>query len=91
MTPSIADTACPEKQLLICCARVTAQPDVAEKIRDLARGPLDWDYLFSEAAENSLIPLLHLQLNAVAADKVPTVQMDRLKAAALQIPRVASS
>jgi len=84
MSPSIAATACPEKQLLICCARLAAQADVAEKIRNLVRGPLDWDYLFSEATDNALIPLLHLQLNAVAADKVPAVQMDRLKAAALQ-------
>src|SRR5580693_1837487 len=84
MDPSIAATACPEKQLLICCARVAAQADVAETIRDLARGPLDWDYLFSEAADNALIPLLHLQLNAAAADKVPTVQIDRLKASVLQ-------
>lgn len=84
MDPSIAATACPEKQLLICCARVAVQADVAVKIRDLACGPLDWDYLFSEAADNALVPLLHLQLTAVAADKFPTVQMDRLKAAALQ-------
>ena len=90
MDPSIAETACPEKQLLICCARVDVQADIAEKIRDLASGPLDWDYLFSEAADNALIPLLHLQLTAVAADKVPTVQMDRLKAAVLQNTRAVS-
>ena len=76
---SIAETACPEKRLLICCARVKVQPEIANQIRDLASSPLDWDYLFSEAADNSLIPLLHMQLNAVAADKVPALQMGRLK------------
>ncbi len=83
MDPSIAETGCPEKRLLICCARVNATLDVADKIRELTSGPLDWDYIVSEAARNSLIPLLHLHLNAVAADKIPTVQMGSLKEAAL--------
>jgi hypothetical protein len=82
--PSIVETACPEKRLLIYCARVNAQPDFADKIRELASGPRDWEYIFSDAVDNSLIPLLHLHLSAVATDKVPSVQMDRLKAAALR-------
>jgi Uncharacterised nucleotidyltransferase len=81
---SIAETACPEKRLLICCARVNVQPEIANQIRGLASRPLDWDYLFSEAADNSLIPLLHRQLNTVAADTLPPLQMDRLRADALE-------
>jgi hypothetical protein len=82
MIPSLYDTVCDEKQLLLCCGRVRMQPAIAERIRYLASRPLDWDYLFSEAAENSLIPLLYLQLNGFAAEQVPAQQMDRLNMAA---------
>ena len=79
MIPPPSDAVCPEKQLLICCARVRMQPDIAEKHSRLVSGPLDWDYLFAEAAENSLIPLLHRSLTPYARSKVPTAQMDALE------------
>ena len=84
MDSSPPDWACPEKQLLIYCARLKARPDVAQRIRELASGPLDWDFLISDAADNGLVPLLHLQISANAADKVPASEMDRLKAAAFR-------
>ena len=84
MDPSILESTCPEKQLLICCARVNVNRDFADKIRELISSPLDWKYLLSEAANNSLIPLLHIHLNAIVANKVPIVQMDHLKDAAFR-------
>jgi len=51
---------------------------IAEKIRALVARPLDWDYLFSEAAENSLTPLLARNLSVSAAEIVPPDQMKRL-------------
>jgi putative nucleotidyltransferase-like protein len=75
-------TSCPEKQLLLCCARVRIQPEIADSIRRLVSGRVDWDYVFAEAAQNSLIPLLHRNLSAAAAEDVPTAQMDALTIAA---------
>src|SRR5271155_5280229 len=45
MTLSSSDLACPEKRLLVCCARTRAEPRMAQEIRQLAAGPLDWDFL----------------------------------------------
>ncbi|MGD1211417.1 MAG: nucleotidyltransferase family protein [Candidatus Acidiferrales bacterium] len=78
MTLSSSDTVCPEKRLLVYCARTRMELAIAEKIRALVARPLDWDYLFSEAAENSLTPLLARNLSVSAAEIVPPDQMKRL-------------
>ncbi len=82
MTLSSSDLVCPEKRLLVCCARTRTEPRIAKEIRELAAGPLDWDFLFSAAAESSILPLVARQLSALAPDVVPTNQLERLKNAA---------
>ena len=79
MTLSSSDLGCPEKRLLVCCARTRNEPRIAQEIRELAAGPLDWDFLLTSAAENSILPLLARQLSAAAADIVPPSQLERLK------------
>jgi hypothetical protein len=79
MAFSSSGTVCPEKRLLVCCARTRMPPSVAEEIRALAGGSLDWEFLFCEAAENSITPLLGRQLPVVAADLVAPEQLKRLK------------
>jgi putative nucleotidyltransferase-like protein len=79
MTHSSSDLVCPEKQLLICCARTRVEPQIAQEIRKLTATPLDWDFLVLAAAENSILPLLARQLAAAAADVVPPSQLERLK------------
>jgi hypothetical protein len=81
MPVSATHAVCPEKQLLLCCARTRAQPALAEKIRALASKPLDWDYVLSEAAENSILPLVERQLNAIASHAVPSASLAQLKSA----------
>jgi hypothetical protein len=70
---------CPEKQLLVSCARTTMVPEVAERIREITARPLDWDFVLSEATENSVGPLLEMNLRAVVPDAVPAAAMERLK------------
>jgi Uncharacterised nucleotidyltransferase len=82
MIPSPSDTVCAEKRLLVCCARTKMQPAIAEEIRQCAAGPLDWDFLLSEAAGNSVTPLLARQLSASAADVLAPAQIKRLEDAA---------
>lgn len=82
MVTSASDSVCPEKRLLVCCARTQLSPAFVKEIRELAARPLDWDYLFAEAAENSLRPLLVRHLSACAAEIVPPHQMKRLTDAA---------
>jgi Uncharacterised nucleotidyltransferase len=78
---SANETMCREKQLLVLCARSRTTPEIAEQIRRLSEGPIDWDYLLSEAAENSVTPLLDLQLRAGAPDGVPAERREKLTAA----------
>ena len=71
-----------EKQLLIACARTAAAPPVVDEIRRLCASPLDWEFVVSEAAVNSILPLVARQIAAVAADLAPPSQLDRLTKAA---------
>lgn len=85
MAASPTRTACPEKRLLVCCARTRMQPGIAEEIRDLVAGPLDWDFVFDAARANSITPLVARQLRAVlkgdAAETAPA-ELARFEATA---------
>ena len=70
---------CAEKQLLVSCARTHIAPEVGERIRGIVAGPLDWDFVLSEATENSVAPLLEMNLRAVVPDAAPAAAMERLK------------
>jgi Uncharacterised nucleotidyltransferase len=61
------------------------QPAIAEEIRALVAGPLDWDYVVRVAADNSITPLVARQLCAAVPDiapDAPPAELARLKAAA---------
>lgn len=77
------DSAAPEKRLLICCATTAISREAARRIRELASGPLDWRYISSAAAENSILPLFTRQLLSVARDPVPTPWAAHLERASL--------
>jgi hypothetical protein len=62
-----------EHELLLLCARRRAGVEDAARIEALARGRLDWDYLTGLARRHTVLPLLHRQLEAHAADAVPPV------------------
>ncbi len=75
----LRDSVCAEKQLLASCARTRMVPEIAEQIREVTAGPLDWDFVLAEATENSVGPLLDLNLRAVVPESVPAGVMERLK------------
>ena len=79
MTPANENLPCPEKQLLVCCARTQITPEIAATIRKILAGPLDWDYLLWEAEENSIAPLLQRHLSAVAPGVAPPAAQEQLK------------
>jgi len=67
--------------LLVCCARMRIQPAIAKEIREIAQGPLDWDYVINTAAENSVMPLLGRSLESLAGEILPPVWTNRVKGA----------
>ena len=79
MTPANENPPCPEKLLLVCCARTQITPEIAATIRKILAGPLDWDYLLWEAEENSIAPLLQRHLSAVAPGVAPPAAQEQLK------------
>lgn len=68
-----------ERELLLCCARTEAPPEVAEQIRVLAASGVDWSYLAALARRHSIIPLLYRQLERHASQLVPPTQLANLK------------
>ena len=74
----------PEKKLMVYCARTRMTPALLAEIRGLLALPLDWDYIFLEGAENSILPLLDRHLRTVGAGMVPAAQMARLQGAIRQ-------
>lgn len=75
------ESACPEKRLLVRSARARLREADGEEILRLARGSLDWEYVLSEAAENSIIPLLSRSLREAAEDIIPAGVAEKLKEA----------
>lgn len=47
------------------------RPNEAARIRELAAGPLDWDYAIAQAQDHSILPLLERNLRAGAREVVP--------------------
>jgi hypothetical protein len=68
-----------ETELLVHCARLEIEPARAERIRALAGTNLDWTRLFALAQRHALVPLLYFQLNRVAADQSPPLQLKQLR------------
>ena len=72
-----------EEQLLLTVARRELEPRVVVEVRELVRGPLDWDYVIATAFSHGLLPLLQRNLAKVvagaAADLVPAPILSRLK------------
>jgi hypothetical protein len=82
MISSLQNPACAEKRLLACCARRELTPQVAEKIRRLAWASSDWDYVLSQAQENSVVALVQRNLRAAASPQVPEEQAAQLESMA---------
>ena len=79
MNSAVRDSACPEKELLACCARTRIDPASTKKIVALLNENLDWAYVLDQAEENSVIPLLGRQLQALPVGAVPPLVLERLK------------
>lgn len=82
MILSSNDSGYAEKRLLVACARTSVPAATIERMRGLAARPLDWEFVISAAAENSIMPLVARQLSAHAAGLVPAPILERIAGAA---------
>src|SRR5580704_1824459 len=79
MNSALRTFACPEKELLAGCAQTRVDTTTTQKISALLRDDLDWDYIFNEAEENSVTPLLARNLQALANAMIPAAVLEHLK------------
>lgn len=68
-----------EDELLLSCARSKLEKEDEARISSLLDNNLDWDYLLNKTARNRLRPLLYLNLNQVAPERVPGDVLQGLK------------
>jgi len=61
----------PNDEVLLCCARKTAAPEVVARLREVVAGAVDWEYVVLLARRHSIVPLVYVQLERHAADLVP--------------------
>ena len=77
--PTLNHSNRPEDELLLCCARTDANPQIVGRIRDLISSEIDWDYFFKLSRRHSLVPLAYVQLNRHASALLPAEVLQLLK------------
>lgn len=70
----------PENELLLLCAHRGGGAGAAERAGELARGAVDWEYLFGLAQSHALLPLLCRGLEDSARGSAPAWLRERLRA-----------
>jgi hypothetical protein len=69
----------PEADLLLCCARTTANDRIVARLRELAATEIDWEYLFLLTRRHSVAPLVYQQLERHASNLTPPDVLAHLK------------
>jgi hypothetical protein len=69
----------PENELLLLCAHRGSGAEAAVRIGELARGNVDWEYLYGLATRHSLLPLLYRGLEGAEVDAAPPEFRERLR------------
>ena len=68
----------PEHELLLCCASTQVDYDMAERMRHLLQGAIDWQYLIDAAAAHGVKPLLAYNLANSCPESMPKDILDQL-------------
>lgn len=69
----------PEIDLLFCCARTSIDSAIAEQIKTILNGNIDWTYLIEIASRHATKPLLYHHLSTICPEAVPQPILDRLR------------
>lgn len=68
-----------EIELLLCCARTRMEPGTTERVRQLLKEEIDWNYLSQTAFHHGILPLLSYNLNHLYSDDIPKGMLNHLK------------
>ena len=64
-------TARPEIELLLCCARIQPSSEISQQIQNLVQQSINWDFLLQTAARHCILPLLYQNLKTLCPEAVP--------------------
>lgn len=67
----------PEQQIVLAAVRVDHARD--DLIRELLKGPIDWDVLIKEAAAQGVFPLVYRRLTEMGDELLPPKEAGKLK------------
>jgi hypothetical protein len=70
---------------LLCCARTRVSAEMADSIRTLVRGPLDWEASYAAAIEHGVLALVSRNLLSVCPEDVPEEWRKKMKSDLLRI------
>ena len=68
-----------EIELLLLCARISIEPEIAARILALVPEVQDWEYIVQAAIHHRIIPLLYENLNKTCPQSVPQDVLSRLQ------------
>jgi hypothetical protein len=69
----------PEIELLLCCARNSIAPEIAERIKILLQQNIDWSYLIEKAHSHGVLPLLYQSLKTTCPEAIPQSVITQLQ------------
>jgi len=68
-----------EVELILSCARVRAEKNGVERVKDLARREIDWELLVRMAYPQGMVPLLYQVLGTTCPEAVPKEVLEQLR------------
>ena len=74
-----AQTARPEIELLLCCARTQPSSEISQQIQNLVQQSIDWGLLLQTAARHSVLPLLYQNLKTLCPEALPKPVLSELR------------
>ena len=67
-----------ETTMLLCCARLDADPAVVHKMRELVQTGVNWDAFLYEAGRHRMLPLAYRAVRKLESHSVPAAIIDSL-------------
>jgi hypothetical protein len=74
-----AQTARPEIELLLCCARTQPSSEISQQIQNLVQQSINWDFLLQTAARHGVLPLLYQNIKTLCPEAVPKPVLSELR------------
>jgi hypothetical protein len=70
---------CAEVELLLCCARTRANPEMSQRIREVTQKQIDWVQLIRLALRHNTLALVYSNLQRICPDSVPSGVLEPLR------------